>query len=84
LNHWVPWLIALGNVSSIFLTTRGKVAGFWVLIVTQLGFILYAVSTDQVGFVAQNVAMTGMGAYGVWRWMRKGVHRDATRTKENV
>lgn len=68
-------------MSSILLTTRGKVLGFVVLIPTQLAFIIYALVTDQAGFILQNVAMTVVAVYGVRRWLRKGVHREGSEEK---
>ena len=84
MNHWFPWILAAGNVSSIMLTTRGKVLGFVVLIPTQVAFIAYALATDQAGFILQNIVMTAVAVYGVRRWLREGVHRDGSRAKAEV
>jgi nicotinamide riboside transporter PnuC len=77
-------LLALGNLSSIFLTGRGKLAGFVVLVPTQLVFAGYAAFTDQLGFVLQGVAMTSMAIIGWYRWVKRGVHRDARQSREKV
>lgn len=84
MNHWFPWIIAVGNMTSIWLTTRGRLAGFWVLIGIQAAFIVYSLASDQVGFIFQNVGMIAMGLLGVRKWMRDGVHRDARQTSEQV
>ena len=84
MNHWFPWIIAAGNVSSIWLTSRGKVAGFVVLIPTQLAFVFYAVVTHQDGFVLQNVVMAFMAALGWRKWVKDGVHRDGRQPREKV
>jgi hypothetical protein len=83
-NHWLPWLLAMGNLSSIFLTGRGRLAGFVVLVPTQLTFAAYAAFTDQLGFVLQGVAMASMAGVGWYRWVNKGVHRDARQSREKV
>jgi hypothetical protein len=74
----------MGNLSSIFLTGRGKLAGFVVLVPTQLVFAGYAAFTDQLGFVLQGVAMASFAGLGWYRWVNKGVHRDARQTREKV
>jgi len=78
LQHWFPAAIAVGNVSSLWLTTRGRVSGFVVLAATQLAFTAYSLFTGQPGFVIQNIVMTIMAALGVRKWLRDGVHRDTT------
>jgi len=74
ITAWVPWLLAAGNVSSAFCTGKGLNAGWVLLVLTQLAFILYAVLTGQPGFLLQNVAMIAIGVYNFvkWRKRRKG------------
>ena len=84
MTHWFPWLIAAGNITSIYLTGRGKVAGFVVLIPTQLAFVIYALFTHQDGFVLQNVVMALMAGRGWYKWVKDGVHRDGRRSREKV
>lgn len=84
MNHWFPWIIAAGNITSIYLTGRGKVAGFVVLIPTQLAFVVYAVLTHQDGFVLQNVVMAAMAGRGWYKWVNDGVHRDGRRSREKA
>jgi len=69
--QWVPWLLAAGNVSSAFCTGKGLNAGWVLLVLTQLGFIVYAVMTGQPGFLLQNVAMIAIGVYNFMKWRRK-------------
>jgi len=69
--QWVPWLLAVGNVSSAFCTGKGLNAGWVLLVLTQLGFIVYAVMTGQPGFLLQNVAMIAIGVYNFMKWRRK-------------
>lgn len=76
LQHWFPVAIAAGNVSSLWLTTRGRVSGFVVLAAAQVAFVAYSLLTDQPGFIIQNVVMTVMAVLGVRKWVRDGVHRD--------
>lgn len=68
---WVPWLLALGNVSSAFCTGKGLNAGWVLLVLTQLGFIVYALATGQPGFLLQNVAMIVIGVYNFVKWRRR-------------
>lgn len=74
ITAWVPWLLAAGNVSSAFCTGKGLNAGWVLLVLTQMAFILYAVITGQPGFLLQNVAMIAIGVYNFvkWRKRRKG------------
>jgi len=74
----------MGNLSSIFLTGRGKLAGFVVLVPTQLVFAGYAAYTDQLGFVLQGVAMASMAGVGWYKWVNDGVHRDGRQPREKV
>jgi len=69
--QWVPWLLAAGNVSSAFCTGKELNAGWVLLVLTQLGFIVYAVMTGQPGFLLQNVAMIAIGVYNFMKWRRK-------------
>jgi len=68
---WVPWLLAAGNVSSAFCTGKGLNAGWALLVLTQLGFIVYALATGQPGFLLQNVAMIVIGVYNFIKWRKK-------------
>lgn len=70
LNQWVPWCLGAGNATSALLTGNRKLAGWPVLIVTQLAFIAYAVETNQTGFVLQNYLMIAIGLYNTMEWMR--------------
>lgn len=70
LNQWVPWLLGAGNATSALLTGNRKLAGWPVLIITQLAFIAYAVATEQTGFVLQNYLMIAIGLYNTIEWMR--------------
>jgi len=70
LNQWVPWLLGAGNATSALLTGNRKLAGWPVLIITQLAFIAYAVATDQTGFVLQNYLMIAIATYNTFEWMR--------------
>lgn len=70
-TQWVPWLLATGNVSSAFCTGKGLNAGWVLLVLTQLGFIVYAVATGQPGFLLQNVAMIAIGVYNFVKWRRR-------------
>jgi hypothetical protein len=83
LQDWVPWVVALGNCSSLYLTTRGKPSGFWVLILAQIVFAVYVLFTGQPGFLVQNAAMTVMAIAGIVRWRRQGVHYSRKDTHGN-
>jgi hypothetical protein len=65
LTQWVPWVIFLGNAGSLMLTMRMRVSGFYVLIAAQAVFAWYAVETNQLGFIAQNVIMTAVAINGI-------------------
>lgn len=70
LNQWVPWCLGAGNATSALLTGNRKLAGWPVLIITQLAFIAYATATNQTGFVLQNYLMIGIGIFNTLEWMR--------------
>jgi len=67
----IPWIIAVGNVGSAFCTGRGWIAGWPILLITQLGFIAYAVVTGQLGFLLQNVAMAVIAVVNWHRWWNR-------------
>jgi hypothetical protein len=67
----VPFLIAAGNVSSAWCTGRHWIAGWPILLATQLGFIAYAAVTAQPGFWVQNIAMAVIAVINWRRWYRQ-------------
>jgi len=71
LNEWVPWVLGAGNATSAILTGSHRIAGWPVLVVTQLAFIAYATATQQTGFILQNYLMIGIGVFNTFEWMRK-------------
>lgn len=73
---WVPWLLAGGNVSSAFCTGKGLNAGWVLLVLTQLGFVVYALATGQPGFLLQNVAMIVIGVYNFIKWRKKNKKKE--------
>lgn len=79
LTDWVPWVLAAGNVASAASTGRRLIVGWPLLIVTQVGFVAYALATGQPGFVLQNVAMCTIGALNWRRW-----HVEARRDRRSV
>lgn len=79
LTDWVPWVLAAGNVASAASTGRRLIVGWPLLIVTQVGFVAYAVATGQPGFILQNVAMCAIGALNWRRW-----HLEARQCERSV
>lgn len=70
LTVWVPWVLAAGNATSALLTGRKYIQGWYVLGVTQIAFVAYAIATEQHGFILQNIIMTMIAVYNTLHWRR--------------
>jgi hypothetical protein len=69
LHHPFPWLVSIGNVTSVLLTRRGKIAGWWVLALAQLIFIVHSMSTaTDTGFILGNLTMLAVSLDSVRVW----------------
>ena len=81
LHHPFPWIVSLGNVVSVLLTRRGKIAGWYVLAAAQLVFIVHTVTTPtDTGFLLGNLSMmlVALDSIRVWR------HREVARVPEHL
>jgi hypothetical protein len=75
LHHPFPWLVSIGNVTSVLFTRRGKIAGWWILAVAQLIFIAHSVTTPtDTGFILGNLTMLVVALDSVrdWRTRKSG------------
>lgn len=81
-ESWVPYLLAAGNVGSALCTGRKLTVGWPLLIVTQVGFVAYALVTGQYGFIFQNIAMAAIGAYNWRKWKRPEADKVEPKTLE--
>lgn len=75
LHHPFPWIVSVGNVVSVLLTRRGKIAGWYVLAAAQLVFIVHTLTTPtDTGFLLGNLSMmvVALDSIRVWRRRESG------------
>jgi hypothetical protein len=77
LFHWIQLGFSLSNGLSVLLTMRGKILGFWVLLPAHTAVAIYFALTGQYFLIIGNTIMFTFGIYGIYRFKRYGVHRDA-------
>lgn len=76
LHHPFPWLVSVGNVTSVLLTRRGKIAGWYVLAVAQLVFIVHSLTTPtDAGFLLGNLGMLIAASDSIRVWRRRASGR---------
>lgn len=77
LHHPFPWIVSIGNVTSVLFTRRGKIAGWWILAVAQLVFIVHSITTaTDTGFILGNITMLAVALDSVRLWsFREGKRR---------
>lgn len=81
LHHPFPWLVSIGNVTSVLFTRRGKIAGWWILAVAQLVFIVHSITTPtDTGFILGNITMLAVALDSVRLWVK----RDGARVPEHL
>lgn len=72
LHHPFPWIVSIGNVASVLLTRRGKIAGWWVLAIAQLVFIVHSITTPtDSGFILGNITMLAVALDSVRVWSKR-------------
>lgn len=77
LFHWIQLGFSLSNGLSVLLTMRGKVLGFAVLLPAHTAVAIYFALTGQYFLIIGNTIMFTAGLYGIYRFKKHGVHRDA-------
>jgi hypothetical protein len=85
LHHPFPWLVSVGNVMSVWFTRRGKIAGWWVLAVAQLIFIVHSITTPtDSGFLLGNIAMLAVALDSVRLWTVRDGDRVPKHLREHL
>jgi hypothetical protein len=79
LFQWIQLGFSLSNGASVLLSMRGKVLGFVVLLPAHTAVAIYFAITHQYFLIIGNTIMFTAGVYGIYRYKRYGVHRDADR-----
>lgn len=65
------WLLGSIGILGLFLTTQKLAIGFAVGIVVQVLWVIYAVSTDQYGFLISAPAYAFVNLLGLYQWTRR-------------
>jgi ABC-type long-subunit fatty acid transport system fused permease/ATPase subunit len=77
LYPYVQSFFVLCNLLSVLFTMRGKIIGWLVLFPGHILIAIYFGVTGQYIMILGNVVMLSAGTYGIYRFRRHGVHRDA-------
>lgn len=85
LHHPFPWIVSIGNVTSVFFTRRGRIAGWWVLAAAQLVFIVHSISTpSDTGFILGNLTMLAVALDSVRDWSTRKTGRVPAQLEEQI
>jgi hypothetical protein len=85
LHHPFPWIVSIGNVTSVFFTRRGKIIGWWILAVTQLIFIIHSITTPtDTGFIIGNISMLLVSLDSVRLWSHRKDGRVPDHLREQL
>lgn len=68
---WWSWLLAAGGILGIYLAGREKSVGWLVGLGMQFLWAVYAVATDQWGFVLTAVAYAVIYGKNWWSWVSR-------------
>lgn len=66
--EWWSWVLTSVGIMGLYLMTKKNPAGFVVGLGAQLMWIMYALSTEQYGFVVSAIAYGFVNVLGFYRW----------------
>ena len=64
------WFLASAGIFGLYLMTKKKAEGFAVGLILQIFWLIYAISTEQYGFIMSALGFGFMNAWGLYRWTR--------------
>ncbi len=67
---WWSWVLALIGMSGLYLTTKKLRVGFMVGMAVQVLWIVYAITTNQYGFIFSALGYGAVNALGYYRWRK--------------
>lgn len=76
MEYW-SWVLAVVGMTGVYLTTLKKTTGFMIGLGVQVLWIIFAVTTQQYGFIFSAVGFGVMNTLGLIRWRRSShEHRN--------